>query len=246
MAVLENARIGPCRDDFANEQVIGFLVVGFGDELAGEPGIGYILKPGYLLPPLMFSQDEMEALMLGIRWVSTFADQPLALAAIDAQAKIEEVLPREIREGLGAVPLRVGPAGPAYPSTENLSDLRDAIRRERKLEICYLSEGGQESKRVIWPFAIGYFTHGRILVGWCETRNAYRHFRTDRLLSACPKSERYPAGEAKCCANGWHSSPARHPFRRRTTVPGAHRPQSPYQQGLRIGQYRCRRGDLRV
>jgi predicted DNA-binding transcriptional regulator YafY len=163
-----------------------------GADIEGEPGIGYVLKPGYLLPPLMFSQDEMEALMLGIRWVSTFADHPLALAAIDAQAKIEEILPREIREGLGAVPLRVGPAGPAYLSTENLSDLRDAIRRERKLEICYLSEGGQESKRVIWPFAIGYFTHGRILVGWCETRNAYRHFRTDRLLSVRPLLARYP------------------------------------------------------
>lgn len=164
---------------------------GQGAEIEGEPGVGYVLRPGFLLPPLMFSQTELEALMLGIRWVSTFADDPLAVAANDALAKIEAMLPPDARDGLGAVPLRVGPAGPAHMEGEDLSDLRDAIRRERRLEIRYRDGEGQESTRVIWPFAIGYFTTGRVLVGWCERRHDYRHFRTDRLLGVRILEERY-------------------------------------------------------
>lgn len=163
-----------------------------GAHIDGEPGVGYVLKPGFMLPPLMFAQSEMEALMLGMRWVATYADRPLALAAIDAQAKIEAVLPREMREGLGAVSLRVGPPGPAHLAAENLSTLREAIRRERKLDIVYASAAGEESRRTVWPFALGYFTHMRILAAWCEMRGEFRHFRTDRLLAVTVLPEPSP------------------------------------------------------
>jgi predicted DNA-binding transcriptional regulator YafY len=155
----------------------------------GEPGVGYVLKPSFFLPPLMLSQAETEALMLGMRWVSTFADRSLADAAGDALAKIEAVLPKEVRSAAGAVPLRVGPS-PA--GSEDLAALRDAIRRERKLAFRYRDRRGRISERVIWPFAIGYFTAGRILVGWCETREAYRHFDTHGLLETRTLDERYP------------------------------------------------------
>src|SRR5581483_9434258 len=69
-----------------------------GADIEGEPGVGYILRPGFFIPPLMFSQTEMEALMLGMLWVSTFADRPLAKAASDALSKIKEVLPSNIRD----------------------------------------------------------------------------------------------------------------------------------------------------
>jgi predicted DNA-binding transcriptional regulator YafY len=162
-----------------------------GAGIEGEPGVGYVLRPGFLLPPLMFSQAEMEAVMLGMHWVSSFADRSLAIAARDALAKIEEVLPADVRQGMGAVPLRVGPPGPAHLATEDLSHLREAIRRERKLEIRYRPGSGPECTRIIWPFTIGYFVDGRILVGWCESRNDYRHFRTDRLLDVRMLQERY-------------------------------------------------------
>ena len=113
-----------------------------GAGIEGEPGVGYVLRPGFLLPPLMFSQTELEALMLGMRWVSTFADQSLSTAAADALAKIKEVLPAEARDGMGAVPLRVGPAA---LEAEDLSQLRDAIRRERKMEICYATRAGMKA-----------------------------------------------------------------------------------------------------
>jgi predicted DNA-binding transcriptional regulator YafY len=162
-----------------------------GAGIEGEPGVGYVLRPGFFLPPLMFSQTEMEALLLGMRWVASFADRPLATSATDALAKIEEVLPPE-RDGAGAVPLRVGPPGPSHLTTEDLSDLSEAIRHERKLEIRYRDGEGQDSNRTIWPFAIGYFTTGRILVAWCQLRAAFRHFRTDGLTGVRVLGEGYP------------------------------------------------------
>lgn len=163
-----------------------------GADIEGVPGVGYILRPGFFIPPLMFSQTEMEALMLGILWVSTFADRPLAKAASDALSKIKEVLPSNIKNGMGAVPLRVGPPKSSKFQNEDLSILRDAIRRECKIDIIYRSKDGQQSQLVIWPFAIGYFTDGRILAGWCEKQQDYRHFRTDGILSLTILNERYP------------------------------------------------------
>lgn len=165
---------------------------GMGADIEGEPGVGYILRPGFFLPPLMLSQDEIEALALGMRWVATFADRPLASAATGAISKIEAVLPEATGDVAGAVSLRVGPPGANGSADEDLTDLRDAIRRERKLKIIYRSAGGQEQERVIWPFAIGYFVDGRILVGWCESRGTYRHFRTDRLVRVKTLAEGYP------------------------------------------------------
>ncbi len=163
-----------------------------GAEIEGEPGIGYVLRPGYFLPPLMLSQTEIEALALGMRWVSTFADGPLAKGADDALAKIETVLPSDLRDGMGAVPLRVGPPPGAQAEEEDLSDLRHAIRNEKKLEILYRDRGGNERERIVWPFAIGYFVDGRILVGWCELRDDYRHFNTANILSARILAETMP------------------------------------------------------
>lgn len=168
-----------------------------GAEIKGEPGIGYVLRPSFFLPPLMLSQTETEALMLGMRWTSTFADKSLALAAESALAKIVEVLPKAVRDGAGAVPLRVGPGNTKASAAEDLSLLREAIRQERKLAFVYRDGQARETQRVIWPFAIGYFTEGRILVGFCEARKDYRHFRTDRLREPQLLDERYPRPRTK-------------------------------------------------
>jgi len=165
---------------------------GQGADIAGEAGVGYVLRPGYLMPPLMFSQTEMDALMLGMRWGATFADASLSKAAIDALAKIAAVLPTEQRNNMGAVPLRVGPPASPLFQTEDLSMLRDAIRRERKVEISYRNGAAKQSTRTVWPFAIGYFPDCRIVVAWCEKREAFRHFRTDRLLACTVLDTHYP------------------------------------------------------
>lgn len=167
-----------------------------GAEIEGEAGVGYVLRSSYFLPPLMFSQTEIEALTLGMRWVSTFADRPLARSADDALAKIEAVLPPDLRDGMGAIPLRVGPPPPRQAEQEDLSELREAIRNGRKVDIRYRGREGRESERIVWPFAIGYFVDGRILVAWCELRGDYRHFRTADILRARTLDERIPRGRA--------------------------------------------------
>jgi len=174
-----------------------------GAEIEGEAGLGYILRPGFLLPPLMFSEEEIEALVLGSRWVAerggVWGDPRLALAARDALAKIAAVLPEDLRRTLDHAPLLVGPGEDKAQSVQSsqlatveLALLRQAIRRERKLIITYLDLREEESQRTLWPFALGFFERVRVLVAWCELRGDYRHFRVDRILSAEISESRLP------------------------------------------------------
>ena len=162
-----------------------------GASIDGEPGVGYVLRPGFMLPPLMFSEDEIEALVLGSRWVSERGDTPLRAAARNALAKIAAVLPADLRQGLDSstliVPRKSEPAG----DTE-LTTIRHAIRAERKLRIRYSDGEGAETRRTIWPFAVGFFERARVVVAWCEMRDAFRHFRTDRIATLTLSETRYP------------------------------------------------------
>lgn len=162
-----------------------------GATIEGEPGIGYILKPGFLLPPLMFPPEEIEALVLGSRWVAKRTDGPLRQAAQSALARIAAVLPGALRDELDASALLVGPGAPAPPEAVDLAVLRRAIRTERKLTLSYRDEAGSASERIVWPFALAFFENVRMLVSWCELRDDFRHFRTDRILRAEIADSRY-------------------------------------------------------
>jgi predicted DNA-binding transcriptional regulator YafY/glutathione S-transferase len=151
-----------------------------GAEIDGEPGVGYVLRPGFLLPPLMFSEEEIEALALGARWVARRTDDSLCDAARNAAAKIAAVLPQDLRIRMEDRALVVGP-GRERPHRIDLKLLRRALREERKLSIAYRDEKGARTERVVWPVALGFFESSRILAGWCELRQDFRHFRTDRI-----------------------------------------------------------------
>ncbi|APG89476.1 helix-turn-helix transcriptional regulator [Sinorhizobium americanum] len=162
-----------------------------GAEIEGEAGVGYVLKPGFLLPPMMFSEEEIEALVLGLRWVTKRGDKRLAAAAADALAKIGSVLPAELKEKLDGSTLLVGPRQPVADRID-LGVLRKAIRSEQKLELGYLDNDGRDSRRTVWPFALGFFEETRVLAAWCELRQDFRHFRTDRIAEAAILDSRYP------------------------------------------------------
>lgn len=163
-----------------------------GAQIEGEPGVGYLLRPGFMLPPLMFSEDEIEALVLGSRWVADRADNPLGSAARNALAKIAAVLPADLRDGIDAASLLVGPGEPIIADVVvDLAAIRKAIRSERKLTISYRDGGGADSQRIIWPFALGFFDRVRVIVAWCELRQDFRHFRTDRISSLAVMDIRY-------------------------------------------------------
>ncbi|NML16899.1 helix-turn-helix transcriptional regulator [Azohydromonas caseinilytica] len=162
-----------------------------GAGIDGAPGLGYVLREGFTLPPLMFSVEEVEALVLGSRWVMERGDARLGLAARDALAKIAAVLPPPLRRELDDSALLAGPGAPLAGS-ELLGALRDAIRQERRLDLDYRDAEGRASVRTVWPFALGYFDQVQVLVAWCELRGAIRHFRTDRIAALSARAERYP------------------------------------------------------
>ena len=162
-----------------------------GADIEGEPGLGYVLKPGFMLPPLMFSDEEIEALVLGSRWVADRADRELADAARRAIAKIAAVLPKDLKDNLDATTLMVGPVRHEPEDTVDLAMVRRAIRTQHKLTITYRDLGDKVSKRTIWPFGMGFFDHVRVIMAWCELRQDYRHFRTDRISEVEFEEARY-------------------------------------------------------
>jgi predicted DNA-binding transcriptional regulator YafY len=161
-----------------------------GAPIEGEAGLGYVLKPGFMLPPLMFGEIEVDAIVLGLRFVSQRGDADLSQAAADALAKIEAVLPEHLEDAAATSGLLVGPGNSG--ETKMLAIIRKAIRAEEKLHIAYVDKKGSATKRVVWPIAVGFFEAAETLAAWCETRRDFRHFRLDRIKSAVPIGERLP------------------------------------------------------
>jgi predicted DNA-binding transcriptional regulator YafY len=166
-------------------------LIGQGAAIDGEAGIGFVLRPGFVLPPLMFSDDEIEALVLGLRWVAQQTDAPFERAATDALAKIAAVLPEDLRDKVEGIGLLAAPSPTADDPIE-LSTLREAIRNEHKVVIDYADRQGARTRRTIWPIAIGFFENTRVIAAWCELRRDFRHFRTDRIAALRLTGKRYP------------------------------------------------------
>ncbi|STX28511.1 transcription regulator protein, DeoR family [Legionella beliardensis] len=153
-----------------------------GADIVGEPGLGYVLRPGFMLPPMMFSEEEIEALVLGSRWVARKADTNLKRAATQVLAKISAILPSHLRHQLESSGLLIGPAQ-TNPIKEDYEALiRYAMRKEYKVQLCYADAKEETSQRLIWPLALGFFEETRVIVAWCELRQDFRHFRTDRII----------------------------------------------------------------
>lgn len=163
-----------------------------GAPIEGEAGLGYVLQPGYMLPPLMFSEEEIEAMVLGMRWVVKNGDAHLRSAAMSALAKVSAVLPMDLKNQLESSSLLVGPTEIKDSTKVDLFLIRRTIRSQFKAHITYCDQKGLESNRTIWPFALAFFDNVRVIVAWCETRQSFRHFRYDRIKSFTPINVRYP------------------------------------------------------
>jgi predicted DNA-binding transcriptional regulator YafY len=173
--------------------------------IRGEAGVGYVLENGFDLPPLMLTADEIEAAVLGAQWVSSRGEPALARAALDLIAKIAAAVPDKLR------PYALDPATGAPPTfrkepdTIDMAQVRMQIHAGRKIALHYRDEAGRESERTIWPIAVGYLDTVRLLIGWCELRNDFRHFRTDRVLAADFLDDRYPERPARLRAK-WRTA----------------------------------------
>jgi len=154
-----------------------------GIPIEGEPGVGYLIRPGNHLPPLMFTPDEVQALVVGSRMVQAFTDRDLALAARHVEQKIRSVLTDGLRHHAERQPYRI----PILESDDALREIHGTLRRacelHQKIQAVYTDEKQMETERVIWPLAIVGWTGRWTLLAWCEFRRDYRNFRFDRFKS---------------------------------------------------------------
>lgn len=152
-----------------------------GVPIDGEAGVGYLLRSGYRLPPLMFDEEELQALVMGIRMVQGWADQALGKAAETALAKIETVLPGKLRPFTGSRGVMVPDFHVPDAMVEPLEILRRAVAESRKVKFAYQRSDGVASQRVVWPLSLFFWGQTWTVGAWCELRGEFRSFRPDRM-----------------------------------------------------------------
>ncbi|MGR9169159.1 helix-turn-helix transcriptional regulator [Rhizobium sp. KDH_Rht_773_N] len=173
--------------------------------IEGGRGIGYIMRPGFDLPPLMFSIEETEAIVLSLALLERTGDEELKLAARRVNQKLAGAVPPPLRQAMENKALYAwGTVAPA-PAGLDLAIVRRAIRDERKLDLRYRDEMGRASERTIRPIALIYYSQTANIVAWCELRQAIRNFRSDRV-EACTEADAFFRGEGDGLRMLWTQS----------------------------------------
>lgn len=170
--------------------------------IEGERGIGYILRPGFDLPPLMFSIEETEAIVLALALLERAGDEELRRSAGQVTRKIAAAVPPPLRRALSSATLHAWGSAPPSPAGVDLATLRQAIRNERKIEIAYRDEAERATKRTLLPLALIYYAQSINLVAWCELRGALRNFRADRI-DACRLLDAGFTGQGDALRRAW-------------------------------------------
>jgi predicted DNA-binding transcriptional regulator YafY len=172
-------------------------LIASGVPIEGEAGIGYVLRAGFDLPPLMFNEQEIEALVLGARIVESWADAELANAASNVIAKVGVVVPDGLRRFMANTALLAPPDHYMEPIRFDLAELRQALRRQLKVHFHYCNALNEESERTVRPLVLAYFGPIWILAAWCELREDFRSFRLDRMDGFEVRADRFRAEAGK-------------------------------------------------
>ncbi|MGE0717806.1 MAG: helix-turn-helix transcriptional regulator [Alphaproteobacteria bacterium] len=178
--------------------------------IEGAAGIGYVMRPGFELPPLMLTIEEMEAIVTGISLLTRVRDPVLKLAASSVLEKVKAVVPPDLRPHIDYPALFVSDGSAAEPEGVEPADLRRAIRTGRKLRVRYVDAGGQASERTLWPIAVLYYVDATLIAAWCELRRDFRHFRIERITACEILAERYPESRRRLLA-AWRAYEASRP-----------------------------------
>ena len=157
--------------------------------IEGAAGVGYIMRPGFDLPPVMFTPEEVEAMAVGLALLGRTGDKDLMRAASRVRRKLTEVLPAGAVRDFDEISLHVSNFGVLLPDTANLAQLRAAVRGEQKLRLVYRNAEGIETVRIVLPLAVFYYVEVVLLAAWCELRRGFRHFRVDRIETCTPLGE---------------------------------------------------------
>ncbi len=166
-----------------------------GVPVLAQTGVGYQLDRAYNLPSITFSENELQALLLGARMVQAWSDRQLAREASFAISRIESILPESLKQTLRSRDIQV----PAYHIYSSVADdmpvIRDAIRQSSKVHLDYRREDGEVSSRVVWPLGLFFWGQVWTMVSWCELRNEFRQFRLDRINKLTALAELFSCDE---------------------------------------------------
>ncbi|MHC6083251.1 helix-turn-helix transcriptional regulator [Ralstonia solanacearum] len=180
---------------------------GMGADIDAEPGVGYLLQPGFVLPPMSFTEEEIQALVIGAQWVSRQTDDALALAIKNALAKIYAVLPPEMRVALDDDTVYVGhPPRTAIPV--DLSELRRALREQRKVRITLPDAHASVPEHTIWPIMLGFVDGKRFIAAWCESDGVFRVIGLADIVTAEVLVDRYTRSRREL-VKAWRSQEVR-------------------------------------
>ncbi len=167
-------------------------LMGSGIPVDGEAGVGYILRRGYQVPPLMFDEEELQSLVFGAEVAKTWGDADMAQAADRIIAKIDAVLPPRLRPALNSQRLIVPDMRMSEQTSQMLGEVRDSINRRMRVFLDYRDAEDKATERIVWPLTLAYWGKSWTLGAWCELRQAFRNFRIDRIAGANVLNSEYP------------------------------------------------------
>ncbi len=170
--------------------------------IEGEAGVGYVMRPGFDLPPLMFTVEEVEAIVVGLALLGRTGDAGLQSAAASAGQKIGAVLPGDGEADLKNWPFYASSSHAIPRSRVDLRVLRRAVREEEKVRLTYSNAESTRTQRTVLPLALLYYIEVVVLAAWCELRSDFRHFRVNRIVDCKPIGERF-SGEGKLRRAKW-------------------------------------------
>lgn len=172
-----------------------------GVPIDGEAGVGYILRQGFELPPLMFTRDEIVALVAGARLIRAWGGVSMARGAEEALVKIEAVLPKEERARINGTQIHAPSARISLEERRIIDAIERAVDENNVLNIRYRDLEQRESERDIRPLGLWFWGKVWTVISWCELRDAFRTFRTDRIVTASDSGRRFRAERGKTLAD---------------------------------------------
>ena len=168
-----------------------------GVPIEGEAGVGYVLRKGSDIPPLMFNAEELEALVVGTRFVRAFGGKRLGLGASAALLKIEAVLPPELRERSRRTRIFAPELDSRIEASGLIDRLHAAIENNEVLRLEYRDHSSDASLREVEPLCLAFWGGSWTLGGWCRLRNDFRNFRPDRIVALTTTGEVFAETESR-------------------------------------------------
>ncbi len=171
------------------------VLIDTGFPVEGEAGVGYRLQPGFEIPPIMFTADQLLAVQLGLKMVQGWSDKELAVSAEQARLKIEAVIPERLKQASQQNSLLVSKHYLNSQASEHSLAIRRAIQEQNYITLAYKRADGESSNRIVKPLGLVYWGQKWTLIAWCKLRQDYREFRLDRIQKLVVSPECFIADE---------------------------------------------------